>query len=630
MFNNRSVKGGDLVFYALEKLFGASPDNPLRTLQLHGNEAKYYAYADFPAIESHLMGLETSGGYIAQGMSKAHSTGDNEDIRPSVVLTTFGPGTANMFGPTSTAFNDNIPLIVIAGQVPQEKYHPGHTHQCIDNVSAYEGITRYSAQIHDVNQIVPELIKAAEASVEGTGGPVLVEIMADALGAPYEGELPTVPQIKDMQQLPEPQEQDVQRFLDFLQTADNPVIYVGREVRDRGAVQALDTLLKKIPNIPVITAYDAMDTVDGERAVHHCTTYAAGILTDSDGKTINPEAEIVQRADAVLCVGFHQKDDVSFAKRSNIKTLVNVSCAASRHSMPDSIAEHFTAHITASPKKFCEKLTTTIKDDTDLAQSLTDKQISPEFQDKLTEIKAWKTRIYDVKKSVIVYPHHNPRTAHAFNAVDLFNNISNTLRSTWPGSIDLVFDTGTLRHVGHTFGAKAAGLRFDKGDRYDTLGGGSPFGAGHPAAIGHMLANTIDKERYTIGIAGDAGTLASVPELAFYARIRKATEAVQGSLFIINNNKNGLISGVYDQNGAKQRGAEAYPQGYTREHINYSILASSMGLSEKCITNEQDLRALCSEGMEKLPNIVVIEPTEGDFYDAWMMNALSNPGQSVA
>jgi acetolactate synthase-1/2/3 large subunit len=65
---------------------------------------------------------------------------------PGVVLTTLGPGAANLMLPLSSAYLDQEPLLAISAQIPDE-FPPSHTHQLLPLHDTYRPLTRYVATI---------------------------------------------------------------------------------------------------------------------------------------------------------------------------------------------------------------------------------------------------------------------------------------------------------------------------------------------------------------------------------------------------------------------------------------------------------------------------------------------------
>src|SRR5712671_7974069 len=66
--------------------------------------------------------------------------------QPGVVLTTLGPGAANLMLPLSSAYLDQEPLLAISAQLPDD-FPPSHTHQRLPLHDVYRPITKYVAKI---------------------------------------------------------------------------------------------------------------------------------------------------------------------------------------------------------------------------------------------------------------------------------------------------------------------------------------------------------------------------------------------------------------------------------------------------------------------------------------------------
>jgi acetolactate synthase-1/2/3 large subunit len=68
--------------------------------------------------------------------------------QPGVVLTTLGPGAANLMLPLSSAFLDQEPLLAISAQIPTE-FPDSHTHQLLPLRETYSPLCRYVGTITD-------------------------------------------------------------------------------------------------------------------------------------------------------------------------------------------------------------------------------------------------------------------------------------------------------------------------------------------------------------------------------------------------------------------------------------------------------------------------------------------------
>jgi thiamine pyrophosphate-dependent enzyme len=79
--------------------------------------------------------------------------------QPGVVLTTLGPGAANLMLPISNAYLDLEPLLAISAQIPDE-FPSSHTHQLLPLHDVYRPIARYVEQITGANvfDVVPRAL----------------------------------------------------------------------------------------------------------------------------------------------------------------------------------------------------------------------------------------------------------------------------------------------------------------------------------------------------------------------------------------------------------------------------------------------------------------------------------------
>jgi len=70
--------------------------------------------------------------------------------QPGVVLTTLGPGAANLMLPLANACLDQEPLLAISAQIPDD-YPSSHTHQLLPLHDVYRPVTRLAAKITAAN-----------------------------------------------------------------------------------------------------------------------------------------------------------------------------------------------------------------------------------------------------------------------------------------------------------------------------------------------------------------------------------------------------------------------------------------------------------------------------------------------
>lgn len=103
-----------------------------------------------------------------------------------VVLTTLGPGAANLMLPLSSSYLDQEPLLAISAQLSDD-LPPSHTHQLLPLHEVYAPITRVAAKItaQNVTAIVP---KALAACMERPFGAAYLTLSAREALVPVEGQ----------------------------------------------------------------------------------------------------------------------------------------------------------------------------------------------------------------------------------------------------------------------------------------------------------------------------------------------------------------------------------------------------------------------------------------------------------
>ena len=113
-------------------------------------------------IEFVLMRHEANAGLAAAVYGKLRR-------QPGVVLSTLGPGAANLMLPLSNAYLDQEPLLAISAQIPDD-FPAAHTHQLLPLHEVYRPVTRYVDTItaHSVGCVVPRAIAACMTRPYGT------------------------------------------------------------------------------------------------------------------------------------------------------------------------------------------------------------------------------------------------------------------------------------------------------------------------------------------------------------------------------------------------------------------------------------------------------------------------------
>ncbi|OON62201.1 acetolactate synthase, large subunit, biosynthetic type [Massilia sp. KIM] len=162
---------------------------------------------------------EQAAVHAAEGY--ARSTG-----RLGVVFVTSGPGVANTTSGLLDALSDSIPVLCISGQVSTAAIGTDAFQEC-DALAISRAVTRWNAQVLNVDEIAPTLRRAIREATGGRPGPVLVDLPKDVQAAPAPPFAPTAPASGHRAARPAPPPADLDRAAELIRTARRPVFYGG-------------------------------------------------------------------------------------------------------------------------------------------------------------------------------------------------------------------------------------------------------------------------------------------------------------------------------------------------------------------------------------------------------------------
>jgi acetolactate synthase I/II/III large subunit len=213
---------------------------------------------------------EKAAAYMADGYARASG---KPGICGAQVI-----GALNLAAGLRDAWLAHSPVIAITGgRDPKTKFRK--VYQEVDDVPAFEPVTKFNATVDDVARIPDMLRQAFRSAVTGCPGPVHLQLRGnegqlDADEAEMEPlveeQFARVPAFR-----PEPDDASVRAALKILQDAARPVIVAGGGVRSSGAAQQLVALAEAL-QIPVATSLNGKDSIPGNHplSVGVCGTYS--------------------------------------------------------------------------------------------------------------------------------------------------------------------------------------------------------------------------------------------------------------------------------------------------------------------------------------------------------------------
>jgi len=200
---------------------------------------------------------EKSAAYMADGYARASG-------KPGVCMAQV-IGALNLAAGLRDACLAHSPVIAMTGgRDPKTKFRK--VYQEIDDVPAFEPVTKFNATIDEVARIPDMVRQAFRVATSGAPGPVHLQFRGNEgqldveeaeMEALVEAQFARVPPFR-----PEPEAAHVKAALDLLQKAERPILVVGGGARASGAGPELVALAQAL-QIPVATSLNGKDCIPG-------------------------------------------------------------------------------------------------------------------------------------------------------------------------------------------------------------------------------------------------------------------------------------------------------------------------------------------------------------------------------
>lgn len=219
--------------------------------------------------------------------------------RLPVVCVTSGPGGTNTLTGVLCAWQDSLPMLILAGQVRYEisVEKSGlplrqRGEQEYEIVPMVRHMTKYAVKVINPLAIKRELHKAIHIAITGRRGPVWLDIPLDVQGAIVE-EDDLLPVIAEEEKLPRISRGELEFLKDILSTARRPCILVGSGVRVTDTVDEFRDFCDHI-RIPVVGGMHVADAHSMEYPLYYGMS-----------GTIGPRLGnfILQNADVIIALG---------------------------------------------------------------------------------------------------------------------------------------------------------------------------------------------------------------------------------------------------------------------------------------------------------------------------------------
>ena len=231
---------------------------------------------------------EKSAAYMADGYARASG-------KPGICMAQV-IGALNLAAGLRDAHLAHSPVIAMTGgRDPKTKFRK--VYQEIDDVPAFEPVTKFNATIDEVARIPDMVRQAFRVATSGAPGPVHLQFRGNEgqldveeaeMEALVEAQFARVPPFR-----PEPEAAHVKAALDLLQKAERPIFVVGGGARASGAGPELVALAQAL-QIPVATSLNGKDCIPGAHPL------SVGVVGSYSRESAN---RAVNRADLVCFIG---------------------------------------------------------------------------------------------------------------------------------------------------------------------------------------------------------------------------------------------------------------------------------------------------------------------------------------
>lgn len=523
--------------YNIKHVFGYSGGANLPLLDRFVPSKITAKYTSPPPIKFITNSNEYCSGMAALGYSKSMLSTSTElfPSPPGVVITTSGPGVTNMITPLLDAYSDNIPLIMISGQV-KTKVLGTRAFQEAPAIELTKSCTKWNYQIKQPYEIITAIDAAVNIATSGRKGPVHLDIPMDILqqDVPNQEDLSKHKFISALDVPPEYKHyfkysvksktdrsfntENIQNIANKINTAQRPIILAGQ-----GANSAphLIKQLSQDGQIPVAT-----------------TLHGVGCLDENDDLSLQmmgmhgyaPANMAIQQADVIIAIGSRFDDRTTgnldhyapYAKKNGI-IHINID----KHEIDDVVES--TYHVVGDATKVLKELVKYIHNPTNIHDSSNNAAIEPCYN--ATHRVKWIKDIADWKmKFPFSYIKPTDGKIKVQQVIESLNNyLQSQSNSYLQSKKQPFFTTGVGNHQMMT----SQFITWNAPGNLLTSGSLGVMGAGLPYAIGAQLANP---NSTVICVDGDGSFNMSFTDLVL---IKKLNLPIK--IFIMNDSRMQMV-----------------------------------------------------------------------------------------
>lgn len=484
--------------------------------------------------------------------------------KPSVFMVTSGPGVTNAVTPIADAYFDNVPMVVLTGQVGTGDLRGGipvkqRGFQECDTVGILKSISKAVRIVTDTRELPKVMDYAFSLAQTGRKGPVVIDLPMDIQRTSLASN-EFVP-IKKHKSVPRPiSKRKITKLARLLNEAERPIILAGGGVLAAGAQVQLRMLAERY-GIPVVMSLPGIGAYPSNKAL------SLGLIGYVGSQYANLA---LHNADLVLCIGttLHVRQTGSLPeKMAPAATIVRIDI--DKHELTHSRVPLDLA-IRADAK---DALTTLLS----VTKSPIQKKTS-----------AWRLQIENWKKQYPLRVENNAPLKPQY-VITLVNEITHNKK-------DIVVTTGVGQH--QMWASRHFQFNFPRRELLTSSGHGT-MGFDLPAAIGAKIARP---HAEVLCIVGDGSLQMNIQELATVVDLK-----LDIKIIVLDNHALNIVAQFQRQNW------KSHPTTGDKYNPNFATIAKAYGIWSTEIDSPREAKKKLTAALKrKGPTLIhcTIDPRE--------------------
>ena len=494
---------------------------------------------------------EKSAAYMADGYARVSH-------KPAICMAQI-IGALNIAAGLRDAFLAHSPVIAMTGgREPKTKFKK--VYQEIDDMPAFEPVTKFNATIDDVNRFSDMMEQAFRVATSGSPGPVHLQFRGNEAQIDLEETEVAVTINEVNTQIPPHRplcaDSLLKKALEAIHSASKPIIVAGGGARHSGCSKELLTFAEKL-SIPIATSLNGKDLINSNHPL------SCGVVGTYSRESANLS---VKEADLVIFIGSETGSMTThfWAVPSSKVRVIQIDIE------PENLGRNYNLEVAihGDAKVVLERMTT-----------LADSKNFPERTEWLSQITKLRSDWY------CKYQPLMESDAKPIRPERLCQEISNAA----PKNAVFVVDTG---HAGMWMGGM-----FDLTHSEQTyIRSAGHLGWAFPASLGAKCALP---DKPVICFTGDAGFWYHIAEIEVAVRWNINT------IVIVNNNSGGNQSkrGFDRAYGGEQ--TEEGRQLWTFNNINFAAIAENIGAVGIRVENAKEIKPAIEKAIELNKPVII-------------------------